>query len=238
MPTDDRRVVPPVPPPPPPDEEVEVHDVVEETVVPPPTQPAAATAPARADAGQARTRPAIVLGIIGLVALIGLGLWWLWPKSEEAPVAQVPAAPVQVADPLVGEVVIVVDDTSSMDDTRPRLYAWYLAEIKEREGKVLDVVLYGGAGIRHFTPESVEFLGVGDLENTRAALESAAMGNTDVKSIVLISDEPGDDWGDWKLNLPPVVAHSLDPSADKALEYLAKITGGRFVGSKEVLARR
>jgi hypothetical protein len=190
---------------------------------------------------RARWTPSrIVFGLL-TIAVIGLGLRWLWPTSEE-PVAQAPvapAAPAPVVDVLPdSEVVIVIDDTASMDDKRPKVYAWYLAEVKRLGGKVTNVVLFGGAGIRHSRPETVEFKSVGSAENIRAALESANMANPTAKVIILIADEPGDDWGDWKLNLPPVIAHSLDLDADAALEYLAKITKGRFVGSKEVLARR
>lgn len=151
-------------------------------------------------------------------------------------VLQIPAqtTPQNVAAAIVaipGErIAVVIDDTGSMDDDRQRVGAWYTQAIRNSGKKIVRVILYADGRIREYDAGSVQFQVNGNVENTRGALEYAAGLQPD--AIVLISDEPGDDWGNFRgLRLPPVIAHSLNPYADENLERVAQLTGGQFLRS-------
>lgn len=144
------------------------------------------------------------------------------------------APPAQIAE-VVGRiqgknVVIVIDDTGSMQDTRAQVANWYMREVAAHGKDIRRVILFADGQVREYDAAGVEFYTVGDIENTRAALERAADYNPD--AIILVSDEPGDDWNNFEaLKLPPVIAHSLDPIADPNLSRVAKLSGGEFVSS-------
>lgn len=122
---------------------------------------------------------------------------------------------------------IVIDDTGSMDDDRQRVGAWYASAIQKSGKFIVKVILYADGSIREYSAGQVEFYTSGTRENTFAALERAASYRPD--TIVLISDEPGDDWPHSLGRLPPIIAHSLDSSADRNLEWVARRTGGQFI---------
>lgn len=128
-------------------------------------------------------------------------------------------------------VVIVIDDSGSMGDTREQVGAWYAKEIEDAGKDITKVVLYADGQVRTYeSGGGIEFLTTGNFENTRNALTVAKGLNPD--AIVLISDEPGDDWGNWDLTgFPPIVAHSLDAAADENLRRAANLTRGQFLGA-------
>jgi hypothetical protein len=153
------------------------------------------------------------------------------------------AAPVSISEAVAAvsgkNIVVVVDDTGSMSDNRQQVTAWYLNVIEKSGKEIRKVILFADGEVRELNAGKVEFQTVGEVENTRAALERAMTYNPD--AIVLVSDEPGDDWRGFKdLKLVPVIAHSIDRSADDNLRHVAKLSGGQFVsGVGDVpLARR
>ncbi|MFA4845868.1 MAG: LysM peptidoglycan-binding domain-containing protein [Patescibacteria group bacterium] len=126
-------------------------------------------------------------------------------------------------------IAIVIDDTGSMGNDLIQVSAWYMRASGQFGKKITAVVLYADGHVRQFTNTGeVTFTTSGVLENTRNALETAAQSNPD--AIVLVSDEPGDDWKDFHgLTLPPVYAHSLDGISHENLRRVATMTGGRFM---------
>ncbi len=128
------------------------------------------------------------------------------------------------------KIVVVIDDTGSMTDDRERVSSWYLQEIKNSGKQIARVILYADGYYRELNEGNVDFRVSGTYENTRGALELASRYHPD--AIVLVSDEPGDDWRNFSgLHLPPVIAHSLNNSADENLERVARLTGGSFLTS-------
>lgn len=128
------------------------------------------------------------------------------------------------------EIAIVIDDTGSMSEDREQVGAWYMQAI-QKYGKHIDgVYLYADHTVRKYGRDgNVEFRTSGGFENTFSALVEAE-DDAGPDAIILITDEPGDDW-DWGSvdDLPPVVAHCLDRSCEDNLERLAKETKGEFV---------
>ncbi len=107
-------------------------------------------------------------------------------------------------------VALVIDDTGSMIADRRAVGEFYLAAIKAQGKKVVGVWLYADGHIRRYEGGGVlEMNTSGRVENTHSALQEAAEERPD--AIVLITDEPGDDWN-WVIagELPPVVAHCLE----------------------------
>lgn len=155
-------------------------------------------------------------------------------------VQNVPTAVSQAVAAVAGdEIVLVVDDTGSMSEDRQTVSAWYMAEVKNSGKRVTKVILYSDGYVRELDPSgTLELNTLGSIENTRHALETAAGYHPD--AVVLVSDEPGDDWNGFRgLKLPPVVAHSLDQSADANLREVARLSGGTFVaGSAQSIAKR
>lgn len=151
------------------------------------------------------------------------------PPEVQASVARIPGT----------RVVIVVDDTGSMQDDHRTVMQWYIQAAQSKN--VVRVLTYADNHVRVYdNAGGVQFQTVGQIENTRAALERAMDFNPDM--IVLVTDEPGDDWRNFKnLKLAPVIAHSLHPDADGNLRTVARITGGNFLktlpGSGRVVSR-
>ncbi|MBI2474875.1 hypothetical protein HYV69_00390 [Candidatus Uhrbacteria bacterium] len=135
-------------------------------------------------------------------------------------------------------VVVVIDETGSMGgddgvDDRARVSAWYLQAIKNADKEIVRVVMFAEGSLRELDASEMEFQTHGGFENTRHALEHA---NTKFHpdAIVLVTDEPGDDWENWRtLHLPPVIAHSLSPISDSQMKELANFTNGWFLRSHE-----
>lgn len=152
-------------------------------------------------------------------------------------VLQIPSrtAPAQIQQAITNvkgnNIVVVIDDTGSMMNDRERVAAWYMQAVRNSGKQIAKVLLYADGFVRVLEAGEVNFQTAGGYENTRAALERAAAYNPD--AIVLVTDEPGDDWNNfWNLHLlPPVIAHSLDPSADANLAKVARITRGQLLTS-------
>ncbi|HEY4522063.1 MAG TPA: LysM peptidoglycan-binding domain-containing protein [Candidatus Paceibacterota bacterium] len=110
-------------------------------------------------------------------------------------------------------IAVVVDETGSTSNKRQQIGEYYLAALKKHEREIVGIYLYTGKAVR-----KIDAVGVTDLssvmhnrggrENTHEALRRAADDRPDV--IVLLTDEPGDDW-QWHLvsALPTVIAHCL-----------------------------
>ncbi len=149
-------------------------------------------------------------------------------------VLQIPFTTHPVVDAVIRDIpgqriAIVIDDTGSMNNDNALVSAWYMRATEELGKELTTVVLYANGHTREFTNVGkVDFRVSGDVENTRNALEVAAASNPD--AIVLVSDEPGDDWkGFWFLDLPPVYSHSLEVEAHDNLRKVSKKTGGQFM---------
>ncbi len=126
-------------------------------------------------------------------------------------------------------IAIVIDDTGSMGNDLAQVSAWYMRASHELGKDIVTVVLYADGNVRQFkSTGEVTFAVTGDFENTRNGLEVAAAAKPD--AIVLVSDEPGDDWNGFKdLKLPPVYTHSLDTTSHENLRHVATVTGGQFM---------
>lgn len=129
------------------------------------------------------------------------------------------------------KIVLVVDDTGSTEDDRVAISNLYQQLLGS--GRVIRVVTYADGDVRDFRPGNVQYQHTGGTENTRAALLHAKTFGAD--HIVLISDEPGDDWGGriTAMGLPPVTAHCLRSDygheCEVTLNDLAKATGGEYI---------
>lgn len=159
-------------------------------------------------------------------------------RIPEPPPALVTKEVAQIAE-VVREapepIAIVVDDTGSMSEDRQTTMDWYLAIANAEGKKVEGVYLYADNSVERVTPDGrVELRTTGSYENTYGALRQA--NETHPRSILLITDEEGDDW-DWARvgELPPVYGHCLKDAYDNrylcedTLERLAKATGGRHI---------
>ncbi len=127
-------------------------------------------------------------------------------------------------------IVIVIDDTGSMSNDRLRVTSAYLQAVRDSGKQIARVLVFADHGIRELDLEQPVFQAMGSFENTRAAVERANAFTPD--AIVLVTDEPGDDWEDLSdLKSVPVIAHSLDPMADEQMKRVASQTNGQFVES-------
>jgi hypothetical protein len=128
-------------------------------------------------------------------------------------------------------IALVIDDTGSMRDDTQRVSQLYLAAMRDNRKKIAGVFLYADGAVRRYKAGSVQFLKSGDRENTYGALCEAAKLSPD--AIVLVTDEPGDDWQWPAKGLPPVIAHCIpDRNAagcESNLQRLARDTGGSYV---------
>lgn len=126
-------------------------------------------------------------------------------------------------------IAIVVDDTGSMGNDISEVSAWYMRATGQFGKDIATVVLYADGFTREYeSTGQVQFRTTGSVETTRAALEQAAASNPD--AIVLVSDEPGDDWKGFRgLDLPPVYSHSLEEESHDNLRKVSRKTGGEFM---------
>ena len=151
-------------------------------------------------------------------------------------------APQSIAAVVAGisgkRVALVIDDSDSMTEDRRAVGQFYTAALRQYGKDLIGVWLYADGHVRHYEAGSVEFKTDGGIENTRSALEAAAAEKPD--AIVLITDEPGDDWGDWRLPpMPPVYAHCLPNvggqfECDETLHRLVKHAGGQYISKLEL----
>lgn len=127
-------------------------------------------------------------------------------------------------------IVVVIDDTGSMNDDRERVSAAYFEAIRGIGKQITRVLVFSEDQVRELDIEHPVFYTMGNHENTRAAIERAQAFDPD--AIVLVTDEPGDDWGDLStLRSVRVIAHSLNPMADEMLRRVSNQTGGAFLES-------
>jgi len=156
------------------------------------------------------------------------------------PLTSHPVVDTVVTNILGNSIAIVIDDTGSMTEDLVQVSAWYMRASEQFGKNITTVVLYADGHVRQFTDTGeVTFTTNGSLENTRNALETAAASHPD--AIVLVSDEPGDDWNGFSnLDLPPVYAHSLEEISHENLRHVADLTGGQFMRPPldEILANR
>lgn len=134
-------------------------------------------------------------------------------------------------------IAIVIDDTGSMENDRRAVGQFYLAAMRKYRKNVVGVWLYADGEVRKYDGGSVKILQevsqtVGSLENTHLALREAAKARPD--TIVLVTDEPGDDWEWNKLKLPKVIAHCIpneagDCECEDNLKRLVVKVGGEYV---------
>lgn len=137
-----------------------------------------------------------------------------------------------VADIKGDKIALVIDDTGSMTDDRQKVGTFYLAAFRKYQKQLAGVWLYAEGKVRKYKGGGVEFLTDGDTENTFGALTAAAREKPDM--IVLVTDEPGDDWQwDKVSDLPPVIAHCLPDQGEilcrENLQHLAQKTRGQYV---------
>ncbi len=156
--------------------------------------------------------------------------WTLTIPAATAP-AEVREAITAIAAP-GDKVALVIDDTGSMDDDTKTVARFYSAALQEHGNDIVGVWLYADGNVRRYRAGSVEYRRTGDLENTYGALLEAADESPDV--IVLVTDEPGDDWN-WSEadDLPKVIAHCIEDVGRSLcgpnLRRLATLTGGQYV---------
>lgn len=134
------------------------------------------------------------------------------------------------------KVAIVIDDTGSIENNRELIGRFYVQEIeKYQKGNVLGVYLYADEGVRKCSPnDNIRFETNGMYENTYDALLTASQEKPD--AIILITDEPGDDWN-WNAvkQLPPIYAHCITDeedynSCEKNLRLLSNtVPGSQYI---------
>ncbi len=138
-----------------------------------------------------------------------------------------------VAQEVGASAVLVIDDTGSMNNDRSIVAAWYATAMHSQGKAVKAVVLYSDGDVRTYSADQAleSRRTSGQYENTRAALETAA--KLKPETIVLVTDEPGDDWNELpELTSPKVVAHCLPDEVDgryyceETLQRLARSTNG------------
>ena len=150
------------------------------------------------------------------------------------PTTQAPSQIERAIQNIVGnKIAVVIDDTGSVENDRILMSEWYMAAIKTSRKQIVGVWLYADGRVRHYAETGeVVFLTTGGVENTFGALQEAAAEKPD--SIVLVTDEPGDDWN-WSevKNLPPVTAHCLAEQGaywcQTNLRKLAQETKGQYM---------
>ncbi|QQG37512.1 MAG: LysM peptidoglycan-binding domain-containing protein [Candidatus Kaiserbacteria bacterium] len=151
----------------------------------------------------------------------------------EIPAAIAPATVEKTVSEIKGDrIALVIDDTGSMSNKREETANFYLAAIKKFEKKIVGVWLYANGKVRKYEAGGVKFSTRGNYENTFGALEEAAKEKPD--AIILVTDEPGDDWNWGRVNvLPRVVAHCLPDygtaTCRENLQRLVKETRGRYI---------
>lgn len=132
-------------------------------------------------------------------------------------------------------IALVIDDTGSMSNDRQIVMDWYLAIALDKGKEVTGVWLYSNGNVEYVNPRGTVTLSTtGGIENTYGALREAAGSRPRPASILLVTDEQGDDW-DWsRVNaLPPVFGHCLPDGGytgcEENLRRVARETGGGYI---------
>jgi hypothetical protein len=154
--------------------------------------------------------------------------------------------PINAAVVRTGErVAIVIDDTGSMQEDRSIVAQLYLAALRQHGRTLVGVWMYADGEVREYDAGSVrtwtreqlqqELQTAGNVENTYGALRMAKRANPD--SIILITDEPGDDWPSTIQFDVPVVATCLPDrgnyTCEGTLQDLARNSGGQYVAYRQ-----
>lgn len=134
------------------------------------------------------------------------------------------------------DVSIVIDDSGSMTEDRRTVAQFYMAALQKHGRNVEAVYLYVDGTVRRLeVPQDIEreMHTAGGMENTYEALRAAAKDGPD--KIILITDEPGDDWpvNFDTIKLPPVIATCLAEQGmrqcEGTLNRVAQVTHGKYV---------
>lgn len=144
-----------------------------------------------------------------------------------------PTAIAEIVSKIKGDkIALVIDDTGSMSDDRQKVSEFYLAALRQYNKRIVGVWLYADNQVRKYEDGGIRLLTEGSYENTFGALTIAAREKPD--AIILVTDEPGDDW-QWSevSSLPPVIGHCLPDSGTEGcretIQRLATETRGQFV---------
>ena len=155
------------------------------------------------------------------------------PMPIEAPpeIAEMIRAVESAPEPIA----VVVDDTGSMSNDRQVVMDWYLAIASSKNKEVIGVWLYADGNVEFLNPRgTVTLTTEGSVENTFAALSQAAHSHPRPSSILLVTDEQGDDW-DWSKvgRFPPVYGHCLSDQGvfgcEENLRRVARETQGEYI---------
>lgn len=156
---------------------------------------------------------------------------WEVEIPENTAPASINSAVQQIAG---NRIALVIDRTDSMSNDREQVAAYYHAAIQKYSKQLVGVWLYSDNEVQMIHPSgNIDFATWGSTENTHAALKAAAAEKPD--AIILITDEPGDDWH-WSeistATMPPVIAHCIvegSPTCQNNLQHLKQVTGGQYM---------
>lgn len=132
-------------------------------------------------------------------------------------------------------VALVVDATGSMGGNVQRVADEYRAALVSFGRDIIGVWLFSDGRVWQVKAEQLAALPTnGEVENTYTALLEAQRSHPDL--IVLVTDEPGDDWPSGAITVTaPVIAHCLpeggdgDYTCEPTLKRLVAVTGGTYV---------
>ena len=156
------------------------------------------------------------------------------PLPAEAP--QEIREMIEIVENAPEPIALVIDDTGSMSDDRQVVMDWYLTIAHARNKRVVGVWLYADGKVEYIDPGgNVSLSTTGGMENTHSALSEAANSRPHPSSILLVTDEQGDDWQWDRVGvLPPVFGHCLPEyrnlyGCEENLQRLARETGGGYI---------
>jgi von Willebrand factor type A domain len=146
--------------------------------------------------------------------------------------------------PKNAKLAIVLDVSGSMSDKMNRAAQYVMSVRKQNGGALFGLYVYHETVARIEDINTDEKLmlsttrinhklkGDGGIENTKKALQKAFADGAE--HVVVISDEVGDDWGDWSevKAMPPVTAVCMTRTGNDCFESfakLAKYTKGKYV---------
>lgn len=158
------------------------------------------------------------------------------------PIMDAPAA-ISIAVSQMGErVALVIDGTGSMDGDQDSVVQLYMGALREQGRILAGVWIYADGEVTQYDQGAVRSWSAnelrraletnGDMENTYGALRMAERASPD--SVILITDERGDDWPSVITFDVPVVATCLPDQHSgyqcaETLRELAFRSGGRYV---------
>jgi len=167
------------------------------------------------------------------------------PESQpQAPASAQVQTAVETHTKRGDKVSIVIDATGSMSEDREIAAQLYMAALRKHGRNIQSVYLYRDGKVWSLSsPDATtireEVGNTGGEENTYEALLKATKDGSD--AIILITDEPGDDWP-WDRNqrlahVQPVIATCLSDygqyGCETNLRRIATETGGQYVAYKQ-----